>query len=122
MAWVNTAAPALWFTIALCGCISVSAGRKFDTVHVPDIRPCVTTEANLLAWFGEPYKRGNADGFPTLQWSYAWMGMSGSEFRSLVVIVNRAGKVLHFAFNPAPTCVAIEAKDVCASPGDAPAR
>ena len=122
MAWMNTSAPALWFTTALCGCVSMSAGRKFDTAHVPDIRPCVTTEENLLAWFGEPYQRGNTDGLPTLQWSYWWGGMSGSHFQSLVVVVNRAGKVLHFAFNPTATCLAIEARDVCASPGDVPTR
>jgi hypothetical protein len=38
-----------------------------------------TTEENVLAWFGEPYKRGNADGLPTLQWSYGRVDSSGSE-------------------------------------------
>jgi hypothetical protein len=120
---MNTSAAALWITTALCGCFpSMSAGRKFDTAHVPDIRPCVTTEENLLAWFGEPTKRGNTDGLPMLQWSYSSVGTSWSEFQSLVVVVNRAGKVLHFAFNPTLACVAFETRDVCASPGDAPAR
>jgi hypothetical protein len=109
-------------TLGLCGCVSITAGRKFDMVHVADIRPCVTTEENLRAWFGEPYKRGNTDGLPTLQWAYAHTGTSGTESQALVVVVNQAGKVMHFALNPGPTCVAIETKDICASTADAPAR
>jgi hypothetical protein len=114
-------------TMALCACsASVSLGRKIDTAHVSDIRPCVTTEENLIAWFGEPYRRGNENGFPTLQWEYAYskarVGRSEaeSEAQSLVVVLNRDGKVVHFALNPA--CVATEVKDVCGSAGDASTR
>jgi hypothetical protein len=118
---MNTSVLVLPLTVGLCGCFSVTVGRKFDATHVPDIRPCVTTEENLVAWFGEPYKRGNVDGLPTLQWLYVKAGSGGSASELLVALVNRDGKVLHFASNPAAT-FAVEAKDVCAGAGDAPAR
>jgi hypothetical protein len=106
----------------LCGCLSFSSGRKFDTVHVSDIRRCVTTEENLVAWFGQPIRRGNADGLPTLRWSYVSSANAGSEWQSLVVVVDRSGKVVHFAFNAPPTCTAIEERDVCPGTEAAPSR
>src|SRR5579863_6238246 len=87
-----------WPMLALCACFSVSIGRKFDAPpHISEIQPCVTTEENLRAWFGEPFRRGNVDGLPVLQWAY-YVRPAGSESKSdsLVVVLNRAGKVLHF--------------------------
>jgi|ERR1700678_1464097 hypothetical protein len=119
MGRTKTLALAPVFIAILGACVTVSFGRKFDTAHVSDIRPCVTTEGELLAWFGEPYERGNADGLPTLHWLHSSNGPSGWNSSALVAVVNRAGKVVHFQFNP--TGVGIEAKDVCGGAGDASA-
>lgn len=115
---VPTKTFALACTFILGACFTVSIGHKFDTAHVSDIRPCVTTESDLLSWFGEPYQRGNADGLPTLHWLYTSNGPSGWNSDALVAVVNRAGKVIHFQFSP--MCVPIEVKDVCGV-GDASA-
>jgi hypothetical protein len=125
MAWLNTSVLAPWLTVALCACsTSMSFGRKINTAHISDIRPCVTTDESLLAWFGEPYRVGNENGLETLQWFYlhvkAKFGSSESESQSLVVVLNRAGKVVHFQLNP--TCPEPEVKDVCESAEDAPTR
>jgi hypothetical protein len=125
MASVSASAPMRWgiFPLALCACsTSTSFGRKFNSAHVSDIRPCETSEKNLLAWFGEPIGQGVVNGLPTLQWSYMAttvnVGSSGSaESQSLVVVLNRDGKVVQFQFNP--VCPATMAKDICAGPPDA---
>ena len=59
------------------------------------------------------------NGLPTLQWSYgrvtASLGASGSgEWESLVVVLNRDGKVVQFQFNP--VCPATVVKDIGAGP------
>ena len=122
---------------AFCGCCGgavlgsvsciptpeVKLGRKFDTSHVSDIRTCVTTEGSLLAWFGPPYRRGNDNGFPTLEWSYAWakrpVGSPETEsgLQSLVVVLNQSGQVVHFTLNP--TCATTAVRDTCADAGNA---
>ncbi len=119
MSSTKTLALAPVFMATLGACFSVSAGRKFDTAHVSDIRPCVTSVDELLAWFGEPYERGVADGLPTLQWLYMSRESSKWDRKALIVVANRAGKVVHFQFNP--MCVPIEVRDVCRGAGDASA-
>jgi len=111
-----------WLSLALCACLpSTSLGRKINTAHVPDIRPCVTTDDDLVGWFGEPFRFGNQNGLPTMQWEYMYLkatsGSKASESQSLVVVLNQAGKVVHFQLNP--TCPATDVKDVCARAGDA---
>jgi len=108
-----------WFGAAVCACsVTMTLGRKVNTVHVSDIRRCVTTERMLLTWFGEPYKQGNENGLPTLEWQYMRMqvGAGGGrerESQSLVVVLNQTGRVVYFALNP--TGFAREPKDVCAT-------
>jgi hypothetical protein len=100
-------------------------GRKFSVAHVQDIRPCVTGEDDLLAWFGEPFLWGNENGFQTMQWSYlqTHVQVGGSEpesdARQLVVVLNHERKVVRFSLNPA--CVMGEVKDICAISADASA-
>jgi hypothetical protein len=64
-------------------------------------------------------------GLPTLQWSYlrttVTVGRSESEeSQSLVVVLNRAGRVVQFQLNP--ICAATEVKDICAAAPDASAE
>jgi hypothetical protein len=105
--------------LLLCAC-GASMGRKFDATHVNDIRQCVTTERDLLAWFGEPYERGNENGFPSLLWGYAHATITSSDRQMLVVYLNRSGQVVRFQFNP--TALARDVQDVCAAGGTPAAR
>ncbi len=121
---MRTHAISLWSALALCACsASVTIGRKFNTAHVTDIRLCVTTEEDLVAWFGEPFTWGNENGFPAMHWSYVHTAATfggktpDSELQSLAVILNKDGKVVHFQLNP--TNAPAEVKDVCAVPDDA---
>lgn len=69
-------------------------GRKIDTAQVSNIQPCVTTDRDLVRWFGEPGGRGNENGFPTMTWSYAHVHIGGGETQSLIVALNREGQVV----------------------------
>ncbi len=101
-----------WAFIAL-GC-SASMGRKIDDARVKDIKPCVTTERDLIAWFGDPSQRGNQNGLPTMQWMYskvtAGFASGTTETQNLVVALNQSGKVVQFQLNPTTFP---EVKDVC---------
>ena len=60
--------------VSVAGC-SASMEHKIDDARVNDIKACVTTEKELLAWFGKPSQHGNQNGLPpfdgyppTTQW------------------------------------------------------
>jgi hypothetical protein len=64
--------------LVMVGCsYSYTQGRKIDVAKVDNIVACKTTEADLLAWFGEPNQRGNQSGFPTMNWGYASASVGG---------------------------------------------
>jgi hypothetical protein len=100
---------ALGIMLAAC---SVSQGRKINAAYVDKIQTCKTSEQDLLAWFGEPYQRGNQSGFPTMIWSYASAGVGGGETQSLVIYLNRDKRVIEYQLNPTATLT--EIKDRCA--------
>jgi hypothetical protein len=99
--------------MSLVGC-SASMGHKIDDARVKDIKNCVTTEKDLLAWFGAPSQRGSQNGMPTMQWMYskttAGFGTGSVEQQNLVVVLNPAGKVVQYQLNPTTFP---EAKDTC---------
>ncbi len=101
-----------WAFVVL-GC-SGSMGRKIDDARVKDIKPCVTTEKELITWFGNPSQRGNQNGLPTMQWMYskvtAGFASGTTETQNLVVALNQSGKVVQFQLNPTTFP---GAKDIC---------
>jgi hypothetical protein len=75
----------------------------------------VTTQKELLDWFGEPSQRGNQNGLETVQWMYAHqdvgIGTGQSQTQSLIAVLNKSGKVSQFVLNPTSMP---DAKDTCA--------
>ena len=57
---------ALWLTLLLAGC--GSSGKNFPVVHVGEIQNGVTTQSQILDWFGMAYKEGIRSGEP--MWTY----------------------------------------------------
>ncbi|MCE9573679.1 MAG: hypothetical protein K8W52_11030 [Deltaproteobacteria bacterium] len=106
----------IWLVAVLVSTLACGAtmGRKINTAKVDDIRMCVTSEQDLLSWFGEPYQRGNQSGFPTLQWGYAHAGLGGGESQSLIVYLNADRKVVDFQLNPTGALATVT--DRCAPP------
>jgi len=63
-------------------------GKDFDEGNIAKIQKGVTTEADLVAWFGQPSSRLNtSDGTITLMWSHY-----RSSYR--VVTAHTTGKTL----------------------------
>lgn len=56
----------LFCSLAIVGCGSV--GKNFDTAKVKSIKNHATTKAEILDWFGLPYKEGTENG--NLMWTY----------------------------------------------------
>jgi hypothetical protein len=100
--------------IALISVVSITAcatvGTKIDATRVNDIKPCSTTEQELLTWFGQPARSGNQNGFPTMQWLYARAGLE-SDSQVLWVALNQKRQVIYYALNP--TAMVVELRDSC---------
>ena len=57
-------------SLALSGC--ATAGRHYDDNKVAMIQKDVTTESQLLEWFGPPIERSlNGDGTRRMTWTFA---------------------------------------------------
>ena len=57
---------ALFITLVLTGCSST--GRNFPVAHVDEIQNGVTTQLQVLDWFGVAFKEGVRNGNP--MWTY----------------------------------------------------
>jgi hypothetical protein len=57
---------ALFITLFLVGC--GSTGKNFPVAHVGDIENGVTTQLQILDWFGVAFKEGLRNGNP--MWTY----------------------------------------------------
>jgi hypothetical protein len=62
--------------MVLVGC--ATSEKSFDSARIAEIRNSKTTEAELIARFGEPHDRGlTSNGLKTLTWRYVQTGLSG---------------------------------------------
>ena len=81
----------------LAGC--ATSGRTYDDNKIAMIRRDVTTEADLLLWFGPPSSRNVAsDGTAELTWRFAPPagGRTGS-LATLAVRIGADGKVARYS-------------------------
>ena len=82
------------FSIFLAGCGSI--GENFDSTKVQNIKNNVTTQAQIVEWFGEPFKKGQENG--RTMWTYQYDKYSGSNTKSkdLVLLFDESGKVIAY--------------------------
>lgn len=82
------------FLFAGCG----SVGKNFDSSNVKNVRNNDTTQAQVVTWFGEPYKKGQENG--KTMWTYQYDTYSGGDSKSkdLVLLFDDAGKVIAFRY------------------------
>ncbi len=76
---------ALFLTLFLAGC--GSAGKNFPVVHVDDIQNGVTTQSQVLDWFGVAFKEGMRNGNP--MWTYQfdmWHSLGKDKSKELVIL------------------------------------
>lgn len=80
----------------LAGCGSV--GKNFDSSNVKNIQNKVTTQSEILQWFGPPYKEGQENGRP--MWTYQYDKYSGGDSKSkdLVLLFDGDKKVIAYRY------------------------
>ncbi len=70
---------------AAVGCGAV--GKNFDSTKVKQIKNNVTTQIEILDWFGVPYKEGVENN--STMWAYqldTWQVLSGGRSKALVIL------------------------------------
>jgi len=79
---------ALFITLVIAGC--GSSGKNFPVVHVPEIKNGVTTQSQILNWFGVAYKEGLRSGEP--MWTYqfdTYNAFGKDKSKELVILFNK---------------------------------
>jgi len=79
---------ALFITLFLVGC--GSTGKNFPVAHVGDIQNGVTTQSQILDWFGVAFKEGLRSGNP--MWTYQfdlWHSIGREHSKELVILFDQ---------------------------------
>lgn len=91
--------PLYFFVLALFlwGCV----GRDFSTTPVKEIRPNVTTKAEIFANFGEPVEKGFDSGNEA--WTYyrytVGYAIGSAGQKRLYIVFNKDGTVRSYSFS-----------------------
>jgi len=88
---------ALFFTLVLAGC--GSSGKNFPVVHVDEIQNGVTTQSQILDWFGVAYKEGVRNGNP--MWTYqfdTWQSIGKDKSKELVILFDKENIVRAYRY------------------------
>ena len=84
--------------LSVClGCASV--GKDFDSEKVKDIKNNITTQLNIIDWFGVPFKEGNENGYT--MWTYQidkWK-LGEVESKGLVILFDDKNKVKAYRYD-----------------------
>ena len=78
---------AVLITLILAGC--GSSGKNFPVAHVGEIQNGVTTQSQILDWFGLAYKEGLRDG--NALWTYQFdtynsLGIGKDRSKELIIL------------------------------------
>ena len=79
------------------GCASV--GKDFDSGKVKDIQNNVTTQVEIVDWFGVPFKEGSENGYA--MWTYQidkWKAVGEVESKGLVILFDDNHKVKAYRY------------------------
>jgi hypothetical protein len=88
---------ALFLTLILAGC--GSTGNNFPVVHIDGIKNGVTTQSQILDWFGVPFKEGvrNGDSMWTYQFD-AWRSIGKDRSKELIVLFDEQNIVQAYRY------------------------
>ena len=79
------------------GCASV--GKDFDSEKVKNIKNDVTTQLEIIDWFGVPFKEGSENGYT--MWTYQidkWKVVGEVESKGLVILFDDQNKVKAYRY------------------------
>ncbi len=88
---------ALFITLVLAGC--GSTGKNFPVTHVGEIKNGVTTQSQILNWFGVAFKEGMRNGDP--MWTYqfdTYNSMGKDKSKELVILFDNQNIVRAYRY------------------------
>ena len=83
--------------LSFIGCASV--GKDFDSKKVENIKNNVTTQLEIIDWFGVPFKEGTENGYT--MWTYQidkWRALGNMESKGLVILFDEQNKVKAYRY------------------------
>ena len=88
----------LFLFLSLNSCASV--GKDFDSGKVNNIKNNLTTQLEIIDWFGVPFKEGTENG--DVMWAYQidkWQAMGQSKSKVLVILFDDQNKVKAYRYD-----------------------
>ena len=85
----------LLFSVWL-GCASV--GKDFDSEKVKDIKNNITTQLNIIDWFGMPFKEGDENGYTMWTYQIDKWNLGEVESKGLVILFDDKNKVKAYRY------------------------
>ena len=82
---------------AWLGCASV--GKDFDSEKVKDIKNNITTQLNIIDWFGVPFKEGNENGYTMWTYQIDKWNLGKVESKGLVILFDDKNKVKAYRYD-----------------------
>ena len=79
------------------GCASV--GKDFDSEKVKDIKNNITTQLNIIDWFGLPFKEGNENGYTMWTYQIDKWSLGEVESKGLVILFDDKNKVKAYRYD-----------------------
>ena len=91
----------LYFSMVIfllfAGCASV--GKDFDSKRVKNIKNNVTTQLEIIDWFGVPFKEGTKNSYT--MWTYQidkWQALGDVKSKALVILFDDKNKVKAYRY------------------------
>jgi len=87
----------MFLLLSFIGCASV--GKDFDSKKVTNIKNNVTTQLEIIDWFGVPFKEGTENGYT--MWTYQidkWRALGNMESKGLVILFDEQNKVKAYRY------------------------
>lgn len=88
---------AVLITLLLAGC--GSTGRNFPVLHIGNIQNSVTSQSQILDWFGLPYIEGMRNGDP--MWTYqfdSYNAVGDDKSKELVILFDQKNIVKAYRY------------------------
>ena len=87
----------IFLFLSSAGCASV--GKDFESEKVKNIKNNVTTQLEIIDWFGVPFKEGTENSYT--MWTYQidkWQALGDVESKALVILFDGKNKVKAYRY------------------------
>ena len=87
----------IFLFLSSASCASV--GKDFESGKIKNIKNNVTTQLEIIDWFGLPFKEGTENGY--IMWTYQidkWQVLGAVESKGLVILFDDQNKVKAYRY------------------------